>query len=120
MVQPYFEVTIMDLHERFRQQALSYCGAAEVLWKNDLPQNKLEKPHNHYLAPCLLCVGFGYELLCKSVLLKAGLTAKELSKKYLDTIFGTCGTKTNLQNCGNKRNRTLFPATKIFPTRLAG
>ena len=68
----------MELHERFRQQALSYCGAADVLADVDKPRNRSVKPHNHYLAPCLQCVGYGYELFVKSVLLKNGLSSKQL------------------------------------------
>lgn len=78
----------MELHERFRQQALSYCGAADVLWDADIPKSGSEKPHNHYLGPCLQCVGYGYELFLKTVLLKNGLSSLQLrSRPYGHDIW---------------------------------
>lgn len=69
-----FEVRVraMEIHERYRRNALDYCGAAEKL-------NAEES--GAFIAPISLCLAFAIEFFLKCVLLKAGKATKELSGK---------------------------------------
>ena len=62
----------MELHERYRQNALSYCAAAAKLDSEET---------NDFIAPVSLCLAFAIELYLKCVLLKSGKTADQLAKK---------------------------------------
>jgi hypothetical protein len=62
----------MELHERYRQNALGYCVAASKLDAEET---------NDFIAPISLCLAFAIELYLKCVLLKSGKTAEELSRK---------------------------------------
>lgn len=64
---------MIELHERYRLEALSYCDAAARL--NDL------KPNTHYIAPIGFLLAHGIELFLKCVLLKAGKSSTALSKR---------------------------------------
>ncbi len=62
----------MELHERYRQNALSYCAAAAKLDSEET---------NDFISPVSLCLAFAIELYLKCVLLKSGKTADQLAKK---------------------------------------
>ena len=62
----------MQLHERYRQNALAYCVAAEKLNADEA---------DAFIAPASLCLAFAIELFLKCVLLKAGKTEQELARK---------------------------------------
>jgi hypothetical protein len=64
----------VELHERYRQNALGYCAAAAKLDSEET---------NDFISPISLCLAFAIELYLKCVLLKSGKTADQLAKKPL-------------------------------------
>lgn len=62
----------MELHERYRQNALSYCVAASKLDAEET---------NDFISPVSLCLAFAIELYLKCVLLKAGKTDGHLARQ---------------------------------------
>ena len=62
----------MEIHERYRRNALDYCGAAEKL---------NAEASGAFIAPISLCLASVTEFFLKYVLLKAGKPTNELSRK---------------------------------------
>jgi hypothetical protein len=92
----------VELHERYRRNALSYCIAAAKLDSEE---------SSDFIAPISLCLAFAVELYLKCVLLKAGKTAEELSRKPFGHDLWSMW---NMPELATQRNQASLRAQSCF------